>query len=219
VTDPAELLRRHGAPAPMAVPMPTEIRSDGGLFFQLLQPPRWTWPGGTAVIAEWRCDLPLTQIVELRTFLARPDPESGVQPEAAINAALEALGVGAYLGTFVNEGPIMQAVCMMFAFRPRTLMTEEGLNRTLYRLLTDPPEGMGLASRALRHLRGVWQGGINRTEGRLMMLSQVDVLGQTGPDSSPFAAAELELARRAREGSPDGRMDAQEGGDDHAGSR
>ena len=40
--DPRDLLRARGAPAPLARPMPTEIRSDGGLGFQLLQAPYWS---------------------------------------------------------------------------------------------------------------------------------------------------------------------------------
>jgi hypothetical protein len=189
VTDPRELLQLHGAPTPLARPMPTEIRSDGGLDLQLLQAPYWAGPDGNPVIAEWRCSPSLKQLLDLRTFLVRPDPTTGIQPEAAIDAALKAVGIGAYLGTFIAAGPNFNEVRMLFAFRPDQLVTENALNRRLFDLIRNA-SGMHLqAATDLQYLRDLWNACPVRSDTRLMMLSQADLLGTlTNPEKSPFSA-------------------------------
>ena len=189
MTDPRDLLGRHGAPTPLARPMPTEIRSDGGLRMELLQAPVWAGPEGNPVIAEWRFAVSLDQLLELRTFLVKPDPETGIQPEAAIDAALRATGIGAYLGTFAAEGPNLSDVRILFAFRPRELITEAELNRKLFALLGDVGGRYPQASRDLRYLRTMFNASPVRSDVRLLMLSQVDLLGTlTDPGRSPFSA-------------------------------
>jgi hypothetical protein len=182
----------HGAPTPLARPMPTEIRSDGGLDLQLLQAPYWAGPDGTPVIAEWRCSPSLKELVHLRTFLVMPDSETGIQPEAAIDAALKDLNIGAYLGTFVATGPNFNDVRMLFAIRPNQLITESALNRRIYHLMRDTTGKHRQAARDLRRLRRFWNESPVRSDGRLMMLSQLDLLGTlTDPEKSPFNASTL----------------------------
>ncbi len=177
---------------PLARPVPTEIRTDAGLAMQLLQAPHWAAPDGNPVIAEWRCSLSLQQVLELRTFLVRPDPTTGIQPEAAIDAAMKELKIGAYLGTFVTEGPDFNDVRMLFAFRPDQLITEQALNRRLYDLLRNSSGRCAQASRDLRYLRELWNTSPVRTDTRLMMLSQTDLLANLrDPEQSPFNANAL----------------------------
>jgi hypothetical protein len=192
VTDPRELLQLHGAPTPLARPMPTEVRTDGGLVMQLLQAPYWAGPDGNPVIAEWRCALTLQQVLALRTFLVRPDPATGMQPEAAIDVAMKDFGIGAYLGTFVTEGPNFNDVRMLFAYRPNEMITEAALNQLLFDLLRNVRSNHLQAATALRYLRDLWNTSPVRTDTKLMMLSQVDVLGSLrNPQQSPYTANQL----------------------------
>ena len=80
MTDPRQLLRRHGAPAPVAVQMQTEIRSGGGLYFTVLQAPRWSAGHTTPSIMQWSCKLETNSLYELWIFLRRPDPTTGLDP-------------------------------------------------------------------------------------------------------------------------------------------
>ena len=86
--EPRDLLRGRVAPAPLAIEMPTEIRTDGGLMLQILQAPAWAGMDGAAVFAEWSCGLQHDKLAKLRDFLAEPSTTTGLQPEAAIDQAL-----------------------------------------------------------------------------------------------------------------------------------
>ncbi len=193
MTDPRDLLRARGAPAPLARPMPTEIRSDGGLGFKLLQAPYWSGPDSAPVIAEWTCALSLWKMIELRDFLVKPDPKTGIQPEAAIDALLRATGIGHFMGTFIAAGPTFNQVRFMFAFAPKYITDPRSLNRAIFNMLKDgrgPDANQG--ARDLLHLRGIWAEAATRTDDVLMMLSQIDLVGQLhDPDQSPFSAALL----------------------------
>ena len=160
MTDPRDLIAQQGAPAPRAEAMPAEIRSDIGFKFQLVEAPVWTYPFGAAVIAEWRCHMTLDQLRKLRTFLVKPDMDTGLQPEAVINKALYDAGIGSYIGTFVAEGSGFQEVRMLFAFQPPDLVSEEALNQKIFALMIDGTKG----SEALVTLRRHLLEGANRTE-------------------------------------------------------
>ena len=188
MTDPRDLIAQQGAPTPRAEAMPAEIRSDIGFKFQLIQAPVWTYPFGATVIAEWRCDVTLDQLRALRAFLVRPDLDTGLQPEAVINQELHDHGIGSYIGTFVAEGSGFQEVRMLFAFQPPDLVSEEALNQKLFALMTGGTKG----GEALKTLRRSFLQGTNRSEARLMMLSQLDIIAVTSdPARSPFTAALL----------------------------
>ena len=195
MTNPRDLIRARGAPMPLARPMPTEIRSDGGLMISLLQAPYWAGPGTNPVLAEWTWHLPLQALLDLRNFLVTPDPETGIQPEAAIDAALKGHGVGSYLGTFVTQGSNLSQVRVLFGHAPKSMTnayapkaaTDPGsFNRLIYALLQDR-DSQG--SRNLRYLRKLWSESATRNEVRLIMLSQVDLAGELNdPENSPFTA-------------------------------
>ncbi len=195
MTNPRDLIRSRGAPVPLARPMPTEIRSDGGLMIRLLQAPYWAGPGSNPVLAEWIWHLPLQELLDLRNFLVTPDPETGIQPEAAIDAALKDQGIGSYIGTFVTQGSNFNQVRVMFGHAPKLITntyapkpaTDPGsFNLLIYKLLQDHETQ---ASRNLRHLRRLWSESATRTESRLIMLSQVDLAGELNdPRHSPFSA-------------------------------
>lgn len=190
--DPRDLIAASGAPMPLARPMPTEIRSDGGLNIKLLQAPYWAAPAGHPLIAEWVCALPLLDLVELRRFLVRPDPETGIQPEAAIDAAMKAYGIGSYVGTFVTAGPNFSEVRFMFGFAPKTTKwggDRASINSMMFDLLQAKKDDHAQASRDLRRLRDIWNSAPVRSDGTLMMLSQIDLVGQlSDPELSPFSA-------------------------------
>lgn len=190
MTDPRDLIKAGNLPMPLARPMPTEIRSDGGLHLQLLQAPYWAGPDGNPVIAEWMCSLPLQDLLDLRTYLVKPDVNTGIQPEAAINASLQALGVGGYIGTFITAGSVTGVVRFMFGYRPKFLIEPAALNQLLFGLLTTPDPAHEQASTALHHLRDIWSNSPVRSDQHLMMLSQIDPVGVLGnADTSPFSAA------------------------------
>ena len=194
--DPRNLLGQRPPPAPFAVEMPTEIRTDGGLMFQILQAPAWAMPNGAAVIAEWSCRLKRPEIRALREFLAQPDSGTGLQPEAAIDQALRQLDfngqiteIGHLIGIFVAEGTgFLIPVRFMFAYSPTLLLTVQDVNRALFELLTfkttNPVRAQ--ASAALKRLRTFWRDGDGPVETRWMMLSQTD---PANPEQNPFFAA------------------------------
>lgn len=195
MTNPRDLIRARGAPAPLARPMPTEIRSDGGLMISLLQAPYWAGPGNTPVLAEWIWHLSLRDLLDLRNYLVTPDPETGIQPEAAIDAALKGHGIGSYIGAFVTQGSNFNQVRILFGYAPKSMTnayaakkaTDPGsFNRLIYALLQDEDSQ---ASRNLRHLRRLWSESATRSESRLIMLSQVDLMSElSDPEHSPFTA-------------------------------
>jgi hypothetical protein len=70
MTSPRDLLRQRSAPAPIAVPMPTEVRTGGLLLFQLLiRTPDWVGDRSSASIIQWSFRLGDDQILALFAFL------------------------------------------------------------------------------------------------------------------------------------------------------
>ncbi len=203
MTNPRDLIRSRGAPVPLARPIPTEVRTDGGLMINLLHAPYWRGRGSHPVLAEWVWHLSLNDLLALRTFLVTPDPETGIQPEAAIDAALKDHGIGSYLGTFVTHGSNFNQVRVLFGHAPKSMTNAyadkpatdpASFNRLIYDLLqkTDTQ-----ASRNLRYLRRLWSESPTRTETRLIMLSQVDLASElSDPENSPFTADLLSTGTR-----------------------
>jgi hypothetical protein len=179
MTDPRELLQRYGAPEPLAIVLPTEIRSDGGLQFQMLSPPQWaTGAVGTAVIMEWSCELDLDALQAVSLLLREPNKITGLQAEAAINRTLMDEGLGNYLGTFIDEGRPPYVIRMLIGLRPAKAITEDELNQRLARICKIPPVPVTVASQAaavLRALRGHWWHGQRRAESRSMLLSLTNI--------------------------------------------
>lgn len=204
MTNPRELLRRRGAPAPIAVTMQTEIRSDGGLLFTVLQSPLWAYKRYTATIWQWTAMLGHKEVRLLWEFLRDPDPVYAMQPEALIDLALATLQIGRYVGTYVDAGTTPVVVRMVFGIEPDRQVTETQLNRQI-RTLVDysktnnapkMPDGsqltrtqldqMRLASVALLKLRQYWADGTTRTEQRSVMMTGVELHDLDGGGQSPF---------------------------------
>lgn len=198
--NPLDFLRSGEAPVPLARPMPTEIRSDGGISLQLLQAPYWTGTAGNPVLAQWTWHVTFKQMFELRSWLVAPDPETGIQPEAAIKAAMEKAGIGRYLGTYVTQGMNYSEVRIILAYSQTWMPNmftgpgnedEARFNQIVFDVLQDGSQG----GRALLHLRKLWSESPTRTDARLALLSQTDLLSELGdPDRSPYAAALLSKA-------------------------
>jgi len=186
VTDPRELLQDPNAPAPLATLMTTEVRSDGGLHFSVLQAPYWTGAAGAAVVAQWSCQPSLDSLFALWTYLRQPDPFTGIQPEQAINDALRQAGIGYYLGTFIDQGSAPFTVRMLIALNPKQVLDEAALNAALARITQKNP-GFEQAGEALQHLRKVWASSQSQADNRMMMLSQYDLRALlSDPVRSPF---------------------------------
>jgi hypothetical protein len=204
MTNPRDLLRRRGAPAPIAVTMQTEIRSDGGLYFRVLQAPYWANGRGTASIWQWTTTLEYKEARLLWEYLRQPDPVYGLQPEALIDFALTTLQLGRYLGTFVDARKTPLVVRMMFGIEPDRQITEDQLNSELKKLYDynhsniapTKPDGyplsaseldqLKLASSALVKLRRSWARGSPRSDDRSQMLTGVDAHDLGGSGQFPF---------------------------------
>lgn len=184
MTDFSELLRKHGAPLPHAVTMETEVRSEGALTFQKLTVPGWaTDVKSSSMIAEWRCDLDGAGVRDLQAFLKTVLP-SGKTAQQAINEALLAQDIGYYLGTFIEEGMLVAGaatVRMLFAYRPANLRSIGDINTAIHQLLTAAPPASQDGATALGTLRDKWMAGTAKTEGGLMMLSEINLF-----DASQF---------------------------------
>ena len=178
MSDPRELLRRYGAPEPLAIELPTEIRSDGGLKFQLLSPPSWATRSTSAVILEWCCELDLDALEAVSTLLKEPNRVTGMQAEQAINQALKDKGLGDYLGTFIDEGRPPYRVRMVIGVRTAPGTTEDQMTELFAEMFNVPPTPTTVASQAaeaLRKLREYRWCGQGRSELRLMLLSQTNI--------------------------------------------
>jgi hypothetical protein len=208
MTDPRLLLRLRGAPAPVALPMQTEIRSSGGLYFTVLQAPQWSAGHTAPAIMQWSCKLQINKLYDLWVFLRRPHPDTGLEPQAAIDQVLRspAMRIGNLLGIFVDEGRPPFPVRVMIGIEPQRLVNEDQLNldmNLVFQYAADPnlprfanfrPPAVTAresavylqASEALRHLRKVWLDGDDQAEPRSMLLSQFDLDSQIAPDTSPF---------------------------------
>ncbi len=187
MTDFLDLLRTHGAPIPRAVTMETEVRSEGALTFAKLAVPDWASDlKSSSVLAEWRCDLAAAGLRDLQKLLKTL--VGGKPTQQVINEALIAADIGTYLGTFIEEGMMVDGaatVRILFAYRFNSLGSIAAINTAFYQLLTAPPADRKAGSDALAKLRALWAGGTNRREGGLMMLSEVSL---DDPAQFPFSS-------------------------------
>jgi hypothetical protein len=107
MSNPRDLLRSYKAPPPLAVPMQTEVRSDGGMKLHMLRAPLWSVNPGAKFILRWSGSLslqpPPTPFPALWQLLVMPD-SAGKSAERLINEWITNLSVpGYYLGTFVTK--------------------------------------------------------------------------------------------------------------------
>src|SRR5271166_543293 len=101
MSDLRDLLRQHGAPAPNAIAMPGETRSDDGLFFEVVAPPGPATAHTT--LAEWSCMMSWKQIETLQAFLKANYRATGKTPDTLFNDAMTFLQIGSYLGTYLAK--------------------------------------------------------------------------------------------------------------------
>jgi hypothetical protein len=192
MSDVRDLLRRHGAPLPNAVMLTTEVRTEGSLAFQTLNVPDWVEQvKPSSALGEWRCTLPSQDVDALQALLKTVIPAPGKTNQQLINEALQALDIGSYMGTFIEEGLLVDGsatVRMMFAYRTTTLADMAGIKRKLHGLITAPDPQHADASAALLKLRAFWSGGSDKWEGGLMLLSEVNLYD---PAVFPFTGAKL----------------------------
>jgi hypothetical protein len=191
MSDIENLLQQHGAPLPKAMAMETEVRSEGALMMQTLSVPSWAANlQSSSVLAEWRCTLGRDDLVALQAHLKTLSTTTGMTTQQAINEAFKALDIGAYLGTFIEEGLLVDGqatVRVLFAYRSATLTTAEAINGAIHGLLTNPG-AWAEASAALTTLRQMWSKGTDKWEGGLMMLSEVNLFD---PGRFPYSRAKL----------------------------
>jgi hypothetical protein len=208
--DPQTLMRRHGAPAPVALAMQTEIRSGGGLFFTVLQAPSWSAGHTAPAFMQWSCKLRTQELHDLWLFLRQPDSKTGLEPQAAIDQALRSprMRIGNLLGVFVDEGRPPHTVRVMIGLEPQRLIDEKQLNLDMNKIFqfavagaadpafddfrhpaipADESAVLHQASVALRYFRKTWMEGDDLFEPRSMLLSQFDLGSQVAPDTSPFS--------------------------------
>ena len=190
MTEITDLLRQHGAPLPRAMAMETEVRSEGIVRIDFLHVPEWAADlRSSSILAEWRCTLQHDDVKALQNLVKTVLP-SGVTNEQAINEAFAKLDLGAYLGTFIEEGLLVDGaatVRVLFAYRSATLKRIEDLNRRIYDLLINPGQ-LREASTALNALRQIWRKGTNKWEGGLLMLSGMKLYD---PERFPYTCAKL----------------------------
>ena len=197
MTDVTDLLQQHGAPLPNAVEMETEIRSEGAVAFPTLHIPHWAAKLlSSSILAEWRCTLGHDDVDALQALLKSVLP-SGRPAQQAINEAFQTLDIGTYLGTFVEQGVLIDGaatVRVLFAYRSDKFNRIEQFNQAIYGFLTTPGV-LQEASDAYKKVREFWQQGSNKWEGGLIMLSEVN---RYDPGQFPFTRAKL----AARTGNP-----------------
>jgi hypothetical protein len=104
MNNPRDLLRAYRALPPLAVPMQTEVRSDGGMKLHMLQAPWWNVNPGAKSILRWSGMVTVNALPALRRALVMPDSQTGLSPERNINDWITQLTPpGYYLGTFVTK--------------------------------------------------------------------------------------------------------------------
>jgi hypothetical protein len=192
MSDLYDLLRRHGAPSPNAMAMPGETRSDDGLFFEVVTHPSPA-PGTAPVttIAEWSCVLTWKEIEDLQTFLNTNWATTGKKPEALFNDAMQFLGVGSYLGTFLTKHFGGSEIRMLLSYTPGK--TIEQIYQAWGDFLQKPPAGWQDAVDAITKLRQYWLQGHERSQSGLMLLAGVDLKGRLA-DSTKFPFASIDRA-------------------------
>lgn len=197
MTDPRDLLKQRPAPSPVAVAMPTEVRSDGGLMFQVLQAPYWAGDRGSACLAQWLCQLEQADLKTLRDTLIAVDTFTGLTAEAAIEQCFQDYSLGHYLGTFIDVGRKPHNVRVVFGFEPDRQITSQQYNNNIYDFLTEKPVAHPSYTQAVHKqgqhavllIRKIWAGSNVRSEFRSLMLSQFDLDAHPDKDNSPFDAA------------------------------
>jgi hypothetical protein len=184
MSDLRDLLRQHGAPAPNAMAMPGETRSDDGLYFEVV-----TGPVNTTVpittIAEWSCMMGWKGIEALQTFLKTPYRSTGRTPDQLFDDAMKHLGIGGYIGTFLGKHTGGSEVRMLLSYTPEAGKTIEQIYQDWDGFLTNPPGPMADTAAAIKELRERWLAGKERTQAGLMLLTGVDLPKRLG-DSSKF---------------------------------
>jgi hypothetical protein len=221
MTDPRDLLRRRAAPPPVAVTMTTEIRSDGGVFFKVLQGPSWAYGLSNASIWQWSAPFGRQAIDDLWTHLRKPNAIYGIQTDALIDFALKKFHIGRYLGTLIDTGVTPLLVRMVFGIEPDWHATDRqllGLIRDLMKFggsasepsaaqRPKPPVNTGagepaptdqewhqiyLGAKELNYLRAMWSAQSGRTESRSLLLTQIDIQDfNASGDYSPFGDGKL----------------------------
>ena|SRR5579883_2036346 len=187
MSDLHDLLRLHGAPAPNALAMPGETRSDDGLFFEVVA--AGTHAAPVTTIAEWSCMLPWKQIEDLQAFLKANWKSTGKTPETLFDDAMKHLGIGSFIGTFLTKHFGGSEVRMLLSYTPSANKTIEQIYQTWGNFLQNPPAGWQDAVDAITELRKRWLQGDERSQAGLMLLTGVDLQGRLADTARfPFAS-------------------------------
>lgn len=190
MSDLRELLRQHGAPAPVAMAMPGETRSDDGLFFEYISARIEPTPE-ISTIAEWTCVLEWKQIEKLQAFLKADYGSTNRKPEVLFDDVMKFLDIGSYIGTYLGKHFGGSEVRMLFHYAPNTPKSIEDIYRQWGGFLTNTPPGWTDAANAVRELRKFWLSGQERSQSGLMMLAGVDLAGRLADASRfPFASVD-----------------------------
>lgn len=191
MSDVFKLMQQHGAPLPNAAILETEVRTEGSIAFKTLNVPSWVDKvKPSSGMGEWRCTLTHGQLDQLQALLKTVLP-LGNPLEQVLNETFQALDIGSYTGTFVEEGLLVDGAAtirVLFAFRSTTFTDIAGINRAIHNLLINPGQ-YAEASDALQKLRDIWRSGTNKWEGGLMMLSEVSLFD---PSQFPYTRAKLD---------------------------
>ncbi len=190
MTDPRDLLQGHGGvPGPRALPLLAEVRTQSSLPFHTVGQPNWANPEPFGIAHEWRCIMTWPQVARLRTFLKTNVAPTTSTPEALIDAAMRALGIGFYLGTFLGQGHGGTEVRMLFAYSSN--MAVEEIAKTWAALLQNPAPAQQPASTALTTLRQMWNAGTENAETGLMLLAEIELDAMLGdPEKFPFGSVD-----------------------------
>lgn len=189
MTDPRELLsRQQRIPSARAVALEAEVRTQSTLPFHTVSIPDWANPAPIGTMHEWRCNLTWPQVLELQQFLQTPLPPGPSTPEALIDAAMRALRIGFYVGTFIGSGwGGGSDVRMLFSYN--VTLSVQDIGRAWAALVQQPEEPQKPAAEAITRLRGFWNAGTNSDENGLMMLVGVDLAkALADPEQFPFAS-------------------------------
>jgi hypothetical protein len=189
MTDIGDLLRQHGAPLPKAIPMNTEVRSEGALMLQQMNVPEWARTISASLLTEWRCTLSREDVRALQCHLKTLLPH-GVTVQEAINEAFKKLDIGSYLGTFIEEGLLVDGqakVHVLFAYQSSSANSLDEINQRIHSLLTDQGSYRDTGD-ALQKLREIWRRGTDKWEGGMMMLSEINLYD---PGRFPYTRAAL----------------------------
>lgn len=192
MSDLRDLLRQHGAPAPNAMAMPGETRSDDGLFFEVVHD-RISPTPEISTIAEWSCMMDWKQIGALQAFLKADYRTTGKKPEELFDDAMAFLNIGTYIGTYLGKHAGGSEVRMLLSYTPGSGKTIEQIYQTWGDFLAKPPAGWEDAVAAITELRKFWLSGQERLQSGLMMLTGVDLATRLD-DSKRFPFASIDRA-------------------------